>query len=91
MHIGEIIGAEMRHNDASNLVCELWLKMAERFPSVALGEFVVMPNHLHGLVRIENQGATFQLRLGSSVQITLSHRGESVQRWARSRLAAQLF
>ena len=27
-----------------------WLQLPERFPSVALDEFVLMPNHLHGIL-----------------------------------------
>ncbi|GAP68529.1 hypothetical protein BA6E_103218 [Bacteroidales bacterium 6E] len=29
-----------------------WLKTSELRPNVELGEFVVMPNHMHGIIRI---------------------------------------
>lgn len=37
-------------NDAGRMVTQEILNIPERFPSVTLDEFVVMPNHLHALI-----------------------------------------
>jgi REP element-mobilizing transposase RayT len=34
-----------------------WAAIPEHFPSVILGEFVIMPNHLHGIVVIDKENA----------------------------------
>ena len=49
---GDIIGLEMRPNVAGKIVQREWERLAQRFSSLELGTFVVMPNHLHGIVII---------------------------------------
>ena len=44
----------------------LWYELKSHFPNVELGEFVVMPNHVHGVIIINedhkpNVGATYAL------------------------------
>lgn len=47
---GEISGGVMRLNDAGNIVEDCWNELAIRFPHVSLDSFVVMPNHIHGII-----------------------------------------
>jgi REP element-mobilizing transposase RayT len=49
---GHIVNGEMRLNTMGEVVCREWLKTAELRPNVQLHEFVVMPNHFHGIVEI---------------------------------------
>ena len=37
-------------NDAGKMVEREWLLLPERFPNIKLHEFVVMPNHFHGII-----------------------------------------
>jgi hypothetical protein len=37
-------------NDAGRMVEAIWDRLPERFPSVAIDQFVVMPNHVHGII-----------------------------------------
>lgn len=59
---GEIIDEEMVLNDFGMIVHEEWLKTAQLRSEVVLveDEFVIMPNHFHGIVNIvdtdENDG-----------------------------------
>jgi REP element-mobilizing transposase RayT len=41
-------------NDAGQIVERVWLGLPERFPYVALDEFVIMPNHFHGILVIND-------------------------------------
>ena len=50
--LGEIVDGEMRLNDAGVMVKTVWGKLSERFPLVSLGESVIMPNHMHGIICI---------------------------------------
>lgn len=36
------------------IALQRWLEMSDHYPFVQLGSFVVMPNHVHGIVRINN-------------------------------------
>jgi REP element-mobilizing transposase RayT len=47
---GEIIDAEMKMNDIGNIVHEEWHRASKIRPNVELDEFVVMPNHIHGII-----------------------------------------
>jgi putative transposase len=49
---GEIVGEEMILNECGRIVEEEWLKSADIRSELHLAEFVVMPNHVHGIVLI---------------------------------------
>jgi putative transposase len=57
---GEIVGGEMRLNPCGEIVNEEWLRSAEIRHEITLDAFVVMPNHIHGIVLIHHDpvGAT---------------------------------
>jgi REP element-mobilizing transposase RayT len=46
----------MVENRFGALVREEWLRAASIRPNVELDEFVIMPNHLHGIVIINTPG-----------------------------------
>lgn len=39
-------------NDAGRAVVDCWLQIPDHFPDIELDEWVVMPNHIHGIVII---------------------------------------
>jgi len=49
---GDVVDGEMVLNDAGRIAHNEWMKTTEIRNNVALGEFVVMPNHIHGIIRI---------------------------------------
>ena len=49
---GEIVEGKMHLNDAGRLVLDEWEALAIRFPGIELDAFVVMPNHVHGVIVI---------------------------------------
>lgn len=53
---GDIINGEMQLNDAGTVAQQCWNGIPQHFPNVVLDEFIVMPNHIHGIV-IFNVGA----------------------------------
>ena len=55
---GRIINAKLVSNDLGRIVREWWVAIPLHFAQVALHEFVVMPNHLHGLVAIAPKPTT---------------------------------
>ena len=42
-------------NDTGRFVRDSWEWLAERHPYVTLDEYIVMPNHLHGIILISDQ------------------------------------
>lgn len=53
---GEIRNGKMIPNACGEIVQKCWQEIANHFPDARLDEFIVMPNHIHGIVWIENVG-----------------------------------
>ena len=51
---GEIVDETMRLNPVGQIVADSWAWLAQRYEHVELDEWVVMPNHLHGIVVIND-------------------------------------
>jgi len=47
---GEVVDGEMRLNDAGRMIESVWNEMPAFYPGVNTDGFVVMPNHVHGIV-----------------------------------------
>ncbi|HUI29162.1 MAG TPA: transposase [Candidatus Acidoferrales bacterium] len=53
---GEIVDSEMKTNRFGEIVRECWDDIPKRYQNVAIDEFVVMPDHVHGIIIIEDSG-----------------------------------
>ncbi len=53
---GNIVGGEMVLNDYGKIVKESWLDLPKHYSNCRLDEFIVMPNHVHGIVVVEPVG-----------------------------------
>jgi putative transposase len=49
---GEIIDGKMQLSEPGKIANRFWLEIPDHFPFVILDEFVVMPNHIHGIIVI---------------------------------------
>src|SRR5258706_6729917 len=49
---GEIIDGEMYKSKIGDIAHILWQEIPDRFTHVKLGAFVIMPNHMHGIINI---------------------------------------
>ena len=49
---GEIVEGKMILNEAGRMIHTLWYEIMDDFPNVYLHEFVIMPNHIHGIIEI---------------------------------------
>jgi putative transposase len=50
--LGQVTDGEMILNPAGKTLWHLWGELPERFPTVSLDAFTVMPNHVHGIIVI---------------------------------------
>jgi len=51
--LGNIKKGKMILNKAGRCVNNLWLELPIRFPMIKLNAFIVMPNHIHGIIKID--------------------------------------
>jgi putative transposase len=49
---GHIENGEIILNEYGQIARDEWMRTTEIRPNVELGEFVIMPNHLHGIIQI---------------------------------------
>jgi REP element-mobilizing transposase RayT len=49
---GDIVDDEMRLNEFGKIAQQQWLSIPNRFDDICLDEFIVMPNHMHGIIKI---------------------------------------
>lgn len=47
---GDCVDGKMRTSTIGLLVQGIWYEIPRRYPTIELGEFVVMPNHIHGIL-----------------------------------------
>jgi REP element-mobilizing transposase RayT len=52
-YFGDIVGGEMQLNEIGKLAEQYWIEIPNHFPFIELGNFVVMPNHVHGILVID--------------------------------------
>ena len=53
---GHVVNAAMVLNEYGQVAFNEWMKTPEIRPNVEWGEFIVMPNHIHGIIRITHRG-----------------------------------
>jgi len=67
---GEIVDGNMILNDAGKFARKCWVEIPKHFPHTDLDEFIIMPNHVHGIIVIvendKNVGAIHVLPLRES-------------------------
>lgn len=85
---GQIINQQMHLNHLGNYVKQCWENIPTFFPQVRIDEFVIMPNHVHGIIEITEQvrgKCNLPLQKGTSQTIGSIVRGfkAGVTSWAR--------
>jgi len=53
---GEVVDSDVRLSPAGEVVASEWREIGIRWGTVSLDVFVVMPNHLHGIVWLHGAG-----------------------------------
>ena len=52
--LGKIIDQSLVLNDAGMMVEKWWMELNKKYPEIMTDEFVIMPNHFHGIIQIMN-------------------------------------
>jgi REP element-mobilizing transposase RayT len=58
--LGEIVDGQMQLNGIGKIVEEEWLRTSNIRPDIQLDSYVVMPNHIHGIIVLNENGRTLQ-------------------------------
>src|SRR4030042_4816166 len=52
--LGDIVDGNIQLNQFGEIVREEWLRTEQIRPEITMDEFMVMPNHMHGIIMIRN-------------------------------------
>jgi putative transposase len=69
---GEIQDGQMKMNDVGRMVEQCWLGIPGHFRHADLDAFVIMPNHIHGIIVLAETGEAKNLSLPEPGQIVQS-------------------
>lgn len=53
---GDVVDGEIRLNECGMIVQDAWDDLPKHYSNVELDQFVIMPNHVHGILVLENGG-----------------------------------
>jgi REP element-mobilizing transposase RayT len=55
---GQVQDGRTEINNLGKIACWEWIRLPQRFLNLALDAFIVMPNHIHGIIRIIHDRGT---------------------------------
>jgi len=61
---GKIVEGDMHLNEMGKLVRFTWEDLVNHVKHIELGQFVIMPNHIHGIIQIIDTDEPVQVGLG---------------------------
>ncbi|MCC6550456.1 MAG: transposase [Ignavibacteriaceae bacterium] len=93
-HFGYIKDGKMHLNNLGKTVQEEWEKTAVLRPTVSMDEFIIMPNHIHGIIILsppetpekaeqKSVKAEFSKPVSNSLSVILNQFKGAVKRWAK--------
>ena len=73
-YFGDIVNCELTDTNHSKISMECWLDLPNHYINCLLDKFVIMPNHVHGVIIIDND----RHKAGSILKL-LEHSGIKVK------------
>ncbi|MDD5570955.1 MAG: hypothetical protein PHD97_07335 [Bacteroidales bacterium] len=63
-YFGDIENGKMKLSETGEIADRLWLEITKHFLFIELDEYVIMPNHVHGIIKINNKNDDFSVETG---------------------------
>ncbi|MEJ7684428.1 MAG: transposase [Segetibacter sp.] len=79
---GKIVAGEMVLNDFGIIAYDQWLTLTERFTTIELDVFQIMPNHMHGIIIINESTVGATLAVAPDVQNNHNNRAGTSPEYA---------
>src|SRR5690606_29995932 len=66
MHLfGEITEGKLFLNEAGKYANQCWIDIPNHFPNAVLHEYIIMPNHVHGIIELKTAAAAGTVGAGA--------------------------
>ncbi len=59
---GDVINDKIELNDIGEMVAMWWHELENKYPNIKLDKYIIMPNHIHGIIQIAPVGANLCIR-----------------------------
>ena len=69
---GVIENDDTKINSCGHIVKNTWVQIPNHFNDIELDEFIIMPNHIHGIIIINKSGGTAPMKEGCEAGTALS-------------------
>jgi len=53
---GENFNGKMKLNECGEITSQFWMEIPKHYPHASFDEFVIMPNHIHGIIILNDVG-----------------------------------
>ena len=67
-YFGEIHNGEMELSEIGKIALQCWHRIPNQFPFAKLDAFVLMPNHIHGILAIHRRDAIYRVSTNNNNQ-----------------------
>jgi len=64
--LGKVVESKVELNNAGRMVETIWLELPVRYPDIAVDKHVIMPNHFHGIIVLNDPPKAMINRRGES-------------------------
>lgn len=54
---GDVVDGNMVFTDAGSIAIQCWMDIPKHFPNTILHQYIIMPNHVHGIIQILNNAS----------------------------------
>ncbi|MDJ0617427.1 MAG: transposase [Calothrix sp. MO_192.B10] len=68
-NLGELINGEIQFTVRGMIASVFWLEISHHFPNVELDQFILMPNHIHGIIFIGDKNIAENPTMGGETPI----------------------
>ena len=81
---------EMQLNELGKIAHSIWAEIPNQFPYVELGNFVIMPNHMHGILIINKNGIAINAAMDSAMDAAMNPAMDAAMHNVETRLIASV-
>lgn len=67
----------MKLSTAGAIVQGFWSEIPKHFPFITLGEFIIMPNHVHGILILDKNLIEKNIDKISNIDVETGHCGDA--------------
>ena len=71
-HFGNVIDGRMILNENRYIVKQCWYNLLNHYRDCKLDAIIIMPNHIHGIIKINNRGENGSISVGTGLKPVLT-------------------